>query len=283
VIKYIIVNGMDTEAHFHSLSLEFEALKDRVKNIIDDAHWQTVGEWRESILRAVLRRHLPDTVRVGRGFITDGNRRSTQVEVLIYDAATPLLYREEDLVIVTPDAVRGIIEVKSLVRRGDVRDAVKKLAANSLVATHQAQGHYRPPAILGLFAYGLDDVTESASWVLRELQSCASECEGHLVKQLCFGPSYFVHLWHQEPGVWASSGYDMWHLYDLRKMSPGYFVNNVIEHVASNSVYQNRDAWFPREGKEGFLIDKMRIWPEDAIVSKAARVPRIPVARPKKL
>ena len=60
---------MDVRKYFLSLSQELEALKKRVRFLIADQHWQTDGEWKESVVRQVLRRHLPIDAVVGRGFI----------------------------------------------------------------------------------------------------------------------------------------------------------------------------------------------------------------------
>ncbi len=60
---------MNVESYFKSLSLEFTALKDRVRNFIDDAHWLTDGEWKETVLRTILSRSLPQDILIGRGFI----------------------------------------------------------------------------------------------------------------------------------------------------------------------------------------------------------------------
>ena len=60
---------MDTKKYFESLSLECDALKDRVKNFIADSHWLTDGEWKESVLRSMIKRSISSTVGVGRGFI----------------------------------------------------------------------------------------------------------------------------------------------------------------------------------------------------------------------
>src|SRR3990172_3909969 len=104
---------MDTEAHYRSLAAEIEALKNRVRNFIAKSHWQTDGEWKESVLRAIIQRHLPSDVGVGRGFVIKPSASSSQIDVLLYDTSKPLLYRDGDLVFVTVDAVRGIVEVKS--------------------------------------------------------------------------------------------------------------------------------------------------------------------------
>ncbi len=109
---------MDTLGYFRSISSELNALKDRMQYFVRDQHWLTVGEGKELILRTMLRRHLPGSVQVGRGFVIDDGWRSTQIDILLYDNTKPVLYRDGDLVFVTPDAVRGIIEVKAAVTYG---------------------------------------------------------------------------------------------------------------------------------------------------------------------
>jgi hypothetical protein len=105
---------MNVENYFESISLELKALKDRVRNLIGTNHHNlTDGEWKETILRAILKRHLPSNVEVGSGFVVKPNSSSKQIDILIYDTSKPVLYRDGDLVIITPDSVKGIIEVKT--------------------------------------------------------------------------------------------------------------------------------------------------------------------------
>jgi hypothetical protein len=118
--------------YFKSISLELDALKNRVRNFINDAHWLTDGEWKESVLRAFLRRHLPKDVEVGKGFFITPTSQSKQIDILIYDAKKPVLFRDGSLAIVTFDAVLGIIEVKTSVNNSELRKSIKKL-----VITHE--------------------------------------------------------------------------------------------------------------------------------------------------
>ena len=74
---------MDELDYFRSITLEFKALKDRVYHFIGDHHWLTVGQWRESVLRAVLRRHLPQDIGVGHGFVIMRDGPSTQIDILL--------------------------------------------------------------------------------------------------------------------------------------------------------------------------------------------------------
>src|SRR5512147_173447 len=103
---------MNVQSHFRSLADELWALKNRVRNFIDDAHWLTDGEWKESVLRNILRRHMPASVGVGRGFVITPNSCSSQVDILIYDTSKPTLYKDGELVFVTADSVKAVIEVK---------------------------------------------------------------------------------------------------------------------------------------------------------------------------
>ena len=73
---------MNIELHYRSLTVELESLKDRVRNFIDSGYWPTVGEWKESVLRSILAKRLPETVRIERGFVLTRGGATTQCDVL---------------------------------------------------------------------------------------------------------------------------------------------------------------------------------------------------------
>lgn len=115
------------ESFHRSVTEELYSIKDRIRNLVN--HWPTDGESKEVALRSVLRRHLPSSAIVGRGFIVTELQSSTQIDILIVDSNKPTLFREGDLLIVTPDAVLGVIEVKTELRsRQDMEDALIKLS-----------------------------------------------------------------------------------------------------------------------------------------------------------
>ena len=58
-----------------SVAVEFNAYKDRVRNIIDDKHWGLEGRHKEVILMNYLKRVLPKHLSVGTGFVGCINRR----------------------------------------------------------------------------------------------------------------------------------------------------------------------------------------------------------------
>src|SRR5579859_865097 len=119
---------MRMQDYFRSLTGECEALRDRVRHFIEDRHWLTDGEGKESILRTMIGRNAPGSVRVGRGFVVSHQNVSTQIDVLLYDASHPVLYRDGDLVFIPPAACRCIIEVKTSLSPGDLGEACEKLA-----------------------------------------------------------------------------------------------------------------------------------------------------------
>lgn len=119
----------DFKAYGESITQELNSTKNKIRNLIGDKHWQTDGEHKEEILRNVLRTHLPEIVRVGKGFvcfppsITNFVSRkftsSHQIDILITSKESPALYKERDLVLVTADAAKAIIEVKTKLKKSE--------------------------------------------------------------------------------------------------------------------------------------------------------------------
>jgi hypothetical protein len=103
----------------------------RVRNLIGDAHWLSDGHHKEEIVREYLVRHLPQSLRVSRGFVcsTDpGTRVSPEVDVLITDQASALpWFAEGGLIIVPPSAARGQIHVKTEFRSGEITDVLESI------------------------------------------------------------------------------------------------------------------------------------------------------------
>jgi hypothetical protein len=122
----------------------------------------------------VLRRHLPSTVQVGRGFVVAPGVVSRQIDVLIYDATKPVLFQDGDLVTLASDAVRAIIEVKSKIDSyQNLAKIAEKLADHAEFLFEQTPGNQfiTNPPFIGLFAY--DWIDGSADRVLSALNEAA--------------------------------------------------------------------------------------------------------------
>lgn len=246
---------MDPTHYYKSITLELDALKDRVRYLIDGTHWPTDGEWKESVLRSVLRRHLPPTVGVGRGFVVSEHTNSQQTDVLLYDTSRPLLHQEGDLVFVTPDAVKGIVEVKSTLRRGELGESLNVLSAKAALVPNGSKSVF-----LGLFGFDSDLGANATSLLLDLLQESADGKRRLAVTHVCAGWDHFVRYWDRNP--MSDAEMDCWYSYDVHRIAPGYFLANALEAVVGDPVSKNLWAWFPWEGKEIHKTEERPLIPE---------------------
>lgn len=243
--------------YFESITSELDSLKSRVRNFIQHQHSQSDGEWKESVLRAVLKRYLPNNVGVGKGFfVSIGNDEeylsSTQIDILIYDATKPLLFKDGDFVIVTPDIVKGIIEVKSKVGTENFRQIVEKLESNSKL--HRSVSGYRP--FIGLFSYDLGRLNDR-NYLLEKIQESSSDFSSNGIHAASIGRDLFIRYWSTNP-LNPKRPYDKWHLYRIGNKAQAYFIHNIIEYLFPESVLKNNEIWYPSEGKESYKIGEIK-------------------------
>jgi len=115
-----IVSDLFNKRKFdESVTDEILALKNRVRNLIGDSHWQKEGEYKEALLRKIINRILPSKYTIGTGFILGKSIKPSiklkQIDILIFDSMNypPLLNENDFFYIVEPESVRAIIEVKT--------------------------------------------------------------------------------------------------------------------------------------------------------------------------
>lgn len=237
---------MDTVAYFDSLTEELHALKNRIRNFIGNAHWLSDGEWKESILRSILRRYLPTNIGVGNGFIITNEGPSTQIDILIYDSTKPILFKDGDFILVTPDATLGVIEVKTRLSSDKFREALQKI--DVIAKLHRRQPHRSLP-FYGLFVY--DDAPFNNDFCLETLKSIFSGFAVSPIDILTLGDSRFVRFWYCDPQD-NSTPVNKWHLYEIKNKAPAYFLHNVIAYTCNVYMGEN-ELWFPKQSKEVFL------------------------------
>lgn len=255
---------MNLVRYYESITFEMMSMKDRVRNIIDDRHWLTDGEWKESVLRSVLKRHMPENVGVGRGFIISENGASSQIDVLLYDTSYPILFRDGDLVFVTPEAVKGIIEVKSKANNRNMKDAFKALSKNaSLICDDLSEND---SVFVGYFAY------ESSQRIIDErvferLQSAYNQ-HGRIVNHVCIGNEGFYKFWMDNPENTLQE-LNSWHSYNLRESCIPYFINNLLNFCSNRRVDESPRVWFqydvehPERTKEAVRRNERRLIEDD--------------------
>jgi len=238
---------MDTKKYFESLSLECDALKNRVRNFIAGDHWLTDGEWKESVLRTMIKRSISNNLAVGRGFIVKKESSSGQIDILIYDAARPVLYRDEDLVFIPPISCRGIIEVKSTVQKNGLNDVLVKLADKVQLVLDTEPNL---DVFVGFFSYDTNYGEGDSDRILNALQDSANENHRRIVNHLCLGKSIFAKYWERNPVNGNPDPYNSWHTYKLKDKAIGYFLHNLMSHAANKKLIGNENIWFPEGGKE---------------------------------
>jgi len=127
----------DATAYLQSWSSELTAKKDRVRNLIGDAHWLSDGFHKEEIIRDFLVRYLPSSITVGHGFVVTSeleNGCSNEIDILVSDSTihSPL-FNEGQLQIVPPSSVLAYLEVKSEFNSGSLASALKLVTSTQTI------------------------------------------------------------------------------------------------------------------------------------------------------
>lgn len=237
----------DFSAYHQSIAQELRATQDRIRHLIADTHWLTDGEHKEILLRKILRSHIPETVRVGTGFICYSERHSsTQLDILITAKDKPTLFKEGDLTIVTPDTVRAIIEVKTELKSfKKIKAVLKKLADEAEKTRLNGQ---LDRCWIGLFIFS-DQSFRNQEQILQALQEVSRGSLDRVINCVAIGSNIFVRYW--EDGRNERDGIvdgPVWHSYTLNELAQAYFLSNVVWHISQNNLRNMQFAWFPIEG-----------------------------------
>jgi hypothetical protein len=231
----------DYNAFHASLTAELYSVKDRIRNLV--SHWPTDGESKEVALRSVLRKHLPSAVNVGRGFVVTKDRSSTQIDILVTDSSKPVLFREGDLMIVTPDAVLAIIEVKSeMASRPALAKAITKLT-NVEDMCRDVTG--RDSIWTGLFTFNEASIGHP---VILGAVADAYAASRRPIGAISCGRNTFVRYWSRGADVGSQERGPVWHSYDIQGVAPSYFIGNLVDSISAVDESSAGYAWFPVVG-----------------------------------
>jgi len=231
--------------YHESVTSELDAIKNRIRNLV--THWPTDGEWKEAALRTVLRRYLPGAAMVGRGFIVGRDHSSTQIDLFVLKQDKPTLFRDGELAIVTPDVPGAIAEVKTKLEGPAAwHEVAKKLAGHAETCKQVAKNE----PWLGIFAY--DGDTSQANNVLDAVCRVHQET-GIAINCVTCGYDLFVRYWRAgEYETGDNSVTDAkrkyWRAYELKQLSPSYFVSNLVDAICNVDRIDTDYAWFAYQG-----------------------------------
>lgn len=274
--------------HIEAVSHYFQHNQNVLRGYIGNRCYRSDGDHKEILVRQALRNFLPATVVVGRGLIQNvaetepwhafGHAHEqflTEIDVIILRQGKKPVFQIEDLLVVAPQDVAAIIEVKTSLRifpppRGrnqlddhryetNHRRGMQFAAAARKVARHasiirslsqMAGSTFRCWA--GLFIYNepraLHDRENHVRW-LESLVGQEVQSDDDVIDCVCFGPNLFAHYWsnaqYQVEGLYRGAAY---HSYDLHGLAMPYLINNALFHVRSEYETVDEDMLFPIPG-----------------------------------
>lgn len=233
----------DFKAYHKSIADELLTMKDRIRQLIGSAHWQTDGEHKEAVLRKLLRNHVAQSLQIGRGFVCGEGDTSSQIDVLVTHRDKPTLFRDGEMLLVTPDAVAAIIEVKTRVRT-DLEELITKLATD--VAMIRDAGNHQ--CLAGLFVYEPFDGAAAHERLLTQVQAASQGNPNRVINWIAAGPDVFVRHWSRGTDVRSPVAGPVWHSYLLEDLSHAYLISNVVWDTCARVDPAMQYAWFPVEG-----------------------------------
>jgi hypothetical protein len=116
--------------------------------------------------------------------------------------------------------------------------------------------------IFALFGYDISGRPEAVLHLLPEL---AKKSEGRIISMVCLGHDFFIDYWHCDPILPVRRPVRRWHLYEIKRESPGYFLHHLVRHTAPQSVEENEIIWYPERSREA--LEQLKIahaWLDDS-------------------
>lgn len=109
------------------------------------------GAYRERIVQDFLRLFVPSNLSMGNGFVVNSyGNVSSQCDIVIYDAsATPLIEDSEHQRFYPCESVVGVGEVKSILSKSQLKDALRKLSKIKEIRRYIKAPAYKFPILPG--------------------------------------------------------------------------------------------------------------------------------------
>ena len=225
-------------------SKELLALTNKVRNLV--THWGEDGRYKEAVLKNVIRRFLPEKYEIGTGFIIKqtANRgehlSSRQIDLIIYDDESPILFKEGDFVILTPDSVKAIIEVKANLINQNVSEIIRQVNENGQFIW-RGKKDKKFAFFNGIFSFEGNNNFNITTFS-ENVRSGNSPFEGdrsfkkYKVNHISINENWFLKYWPNDASPHS--------LYNLEELSFSFFISNLIDILSHKSVRRNNYIWY---------------------------------------
>ena len=120
---------MSMEQYYRKVQEKVMVQRDVINALLKDP--RIIGDYYEAIVRDAVREAVSASFAVGRGVVlaADG-RASKECDIIVYNTVEyGPLFSSGDIVVVSPEAVRCVIQVKGTVSQDNLGDAIQSLAA----------------------------------------------------------------------------------------------------------------------------------------------------------
>ena len=228
---------------------ELLALTDKVRHLVQ--HWGEDGRYKEAVLKNILRRFLPERYLIGTGFVVKQTENrgdhiaSRQIDLIIYDNSSPILFREGDFVILTADGIRGIIEVKANIQNQGLTNVIKQANENgNFIFSGKADetqtffnGVFSYDGYLGNFNHqSFADSYIQADEDFKELPNFSR----FKVNHVSLNKNFFLKYW-------ANDEKNPHSLYNITDLSFPFFISNLTDTLEGKHLERNNFIWFPED------------------------------------
>lgn len=231
--------------YHRNTSDELLALTNKVRNLIE--HWGEDGRYKEAVIKNIIRRFIPEKYFVGTGFVVKQTNirgehlTSKQIDLIIYDNESPILFKEGDFIILTPDAVRGIIEVKANLQNQNLTQVLKQANENGQFI-FSGKINKKEKFFNGIFSFEgyennfnlntfVENYNNSNIDFLNDLQF-----KNYKVNHVSLNKDLFIKLWNNDENPHS--------LYRIENLSFSFFISNLTDTLANKSINKNNFIWF---------------------------------------
>lgn len=245
-----------------SITKELDIIKNRVRNLIGDAHWGEEGRFKEAVLKNILRQFLPKNLSVSTGFILkatgnndNDNLLSSQLDIIVYDNTLPVLFSEGDFVITTLKNVKAVIEVKSRITPTSFARAIEQFENSIVYFADEIRKPFfsvngrpipnRKKIFTGIFAFEFGGNINS-----NNIDNCLKD-SNRIINHISLGPNHFIKYWKNTDGnrlaIPVECQSDFYNVYNLDNLSFSYFISNLVD-ITSGGLNDRYWFSFPIQG-----------------------------------